>query len=207
MNGFIKRSAAVLCLSGVVVLGGCCCGSKETRLCDCYDNCWLERYSFQAHQSVKQSLGAQVGNGHVLDQTVFTYHFLPGTDTLTVGGQEHLMYLARRRPMPDTRIYLQTAQDVAYDPAAPDQFVSTRSELDAKRVAAIQRFLSADTAGRPLAFDVAVHDAPTAGITPIPGMIFDGRATPGAAYYNTYKPLMPLSSTSGTSGGASGGAK
>jgi len=165
MNGFIKRTAAVLCLGSAAAIGGCC---KDCKLCDCYDNCWLERYSYQANQSTLQAFGAQISNGHVLEQTVFSFHFEPGTDRLTKGGQEHLAYLARRRPCPDPRIYLQTAQDVAYDPAAPDKYAADRTELDAKRVAAIQQFLNADTVGRAVAFDVAIHDAPTQGIAAPP---------------------------------------
>jgi hypothetical protein len=167
MNGFIKKTAAAVCLGSAVALSGCCKDCANTTG-DCYDHCWLERNSFQSRMSVQQTFGAQVYNGHVLDQTVFAYHFEPGTDILTKGGQEHLAYLARRRPCPDTHIYLQTAQDVAYDPAAPEQYNKIRTELDAKRVTAIQRFLAADTAGRPVAFDVAVHDAPTPGLPALP---------------------------------------
>src|SRR5262252_5243754 len=106
MNGLIKRTLAALCLGSLGAVGGCC---EDCRLCDCYDNCWLARYSFLASQSEMQAFSAQVNNGHVLEQTVFTYHFETGTDKLTKGGQEHLAYLARRRPMPDINIYLQTA--------------------------------------------------------------------------------------------------
>src|SRR5205823_233764 len=142
MNGFIKRTLAALCLGGLAALAGCC-GDKP-RLCDCYDNCWLQRYSYQADSSINATFGAQVNNGHVLDQTVMTYHFKAGTDELTPGGILHLTYLAARRPMPDPKIYLQTAQDVVYDPAAPDKYVAARGELNGKRVEAIQRFLNAE---------------------------------------------------------------
>ena len=39
----------------------------------------------------------------------------------------------RRRPNPDTCLFLQTAQDIAYDPNAPDKMAETRQELDLKR--------------------------------------------------------------------------
>ena len=55
---------------------------------------------------------AQVHNGHVLDQTVWNSHFEPGTDHLTAGGLAHLDYLARRRPAPDTTVFLEVAKDV-----------------------------------------------------------------------------------------------
>ncbi|HYV39742.1 MAG TPA: hypothetical protein VE988_28900 [Gemmataceae bacterium] len=165
MNGFIKRTMSIVCLGGAAAVSGCC--KDDCRLCDYYDNCRIERYGSLARDSVMHTVGAQVNNGHVLDQTVFTYHFEAGTDKLTKGGLEHLAYLARRRPQPDPIIYLQTAstQDVAYDPAAPiDQFSKERAELDGKRIQAVQRFLNADTAGRAASFTVVLHDAPTPGL-------------------------------------------
>jgi hypothetical protein len=194
MNGLIKRTVAVLCVGGMTALGGCC---TDWKLCDCYDNCWLERYSYQANQSVMQTFGAQINNGHVLDQTVFTYHFESGTDTLTKGGLEHLAYLARRRPHPDPLIYLQTAQDLPYDQAAPEQYTSARAELDGKRVAAIKKYLNAETAGRSVTFEVAIHDAPTPGLPTQAIGIAVGR------YYNNFQGAMPAS---GGSGAAVGGA-
>ncbi len=64
----------------------------------------------------------------MLDQTVWNYHFEPGTDKLTPGGLEHLAYLARRRPYPDPVVFLQTAQDVAYDPARRTKMRGARAE-------------------------------------------------------------------------------
>jgi hypothetical protein len=195
MNGLIRRSLKVLCLAGIAALGGCC--EKDCRLCDWYDNCWLERYSYQAAQSELQTFAAQVHNGHVLDQTVFTYHFETGTDRLNQGGMEHLAYLARRRPMPDTCIYLQTAQDVYYDSTAPEQFNSARAELDGKRIAAIQRFLNAETAGRSLVFDVAVNNAPTPGLPSDPI---------GRAVFLNYSSFKGALTPSGGAPGAAGAA-
>jgi hypothetical protein len=100
----------------------------------------------------------QVQNGHVLDQTVWNCHFEAGTDRLTPGGLDHLAYLARRRPHPDPIVFLQTAQDVPYNPAEPDKMVVARRELDDKRVQAIKNFLTAQTAGRAVDFQVLVHD-------------------------------------------------
>ena len=80
-----------------------------------------------APRGERRPIAPQVSNGHVLDQTVWNYDFEPGTDKLTGGGLEHLAYLARRRPQPDPMVYLQTAQDVAYDPASPDKLAATRA--------------------------------------------------------------------------------
>jgi hypothetical protein len=94
--------------------------------------------------------------------------FEPGTATLTPGGLEHLAYLARRRPCPDPTIYLQVAQDIPYDPAAPDKFVEARNELDTKRMQAIQDYLTAQTAGRCLTFHVVRHDPAEVGLSAVP---------------------------------------
>jgi hypothetical protein len=111
-----------------------------------------------ARQSVNAAMAPQVQNGHVLDQTVWNYYFEPGTDKLTTGGLERLAYIARRRPCPDTLLYLQTAQDVVFDHCAPEQMAEHRQILDGKRIAAVQAYLTAQTAGRPMPFQVVIHD-------------------------------------------------
>src|SRR5207245_8548208 len=112
------------------------------------------------------AIAPQVQNGHVLDQTVWSYHFEPGTDKLTPGGMEQLITLGRRRPVPDPTIFIQTAQvgvDLVYDPTAPSKLAERRLQLDNDRVAAVQKFLNAQTDGRHLAFQVLVHDPASAG--------------------------------------------
>ena len=91
-----------------------------------YDRCYPQRYNNLAQREVNLGMTGQVQNGHVLDQTVWNYHFEAGTDRLTEGGQIHLAYLARRRPVPDPCLFLQTAHDVVYD-AAQSAFVEGRS--------------------------------------------------------------------------------
>lgn len=167
MKGFINKSLMALgCTGALAALQGC----------ECYRNivdpCYPERYNYQARQETKAALGAQVYNGHVLEQTVWNHDFETGTDRLTPGGMEHLAYLARRRPSVDTVVYLQTAQDVAYDqgdatkPANPNtaKFIETRNDLNNRRTRSIQAFLSAQTSGRNLKFEVVVHDPPEVGI-------------------------------------------
>src|SRR5437868_2040291 len=107
----------------------------------------------------------QVNNGHVLDQTVWNFYFEPGSDRLTAGGLEKLSYLARRRPTPDSTIWLQTAEDVIYDAANPNRLVEARVELDNHRREAVMKYLSAETAGRAVAFQVIVHDPADAGFS------------------------------------------
>jgi hypothetical protein len=181
MKGFIKRTMALWCMAGAAVAlsgcgscgGGSGCGGGvfDRHLCDCYDNCWPDRYNYQAAQSVLHTFGAQVMNGHILDQTVWTYHFEPGTAILTRGGLDHLAELARRRPAADPHIFLQTAQDVPYDPNNPEKLVEERSRLNEERRVAILRYLNAETAGRPVAFDVSVHDPSPVGMPAPPAAI------------------------------------
>jgi hypothetical protein len=166
MNGFINKKMAALCVSGgLALLGGC-----ETYR-NFVDPCYPQRYEYAAREEVIGALSPQVYNGHVLDQTVWNYQFEPGTDKLTVGGMDHLAYLARRRPTPDACVYVQTAQDVLYDPAAPEKFNDARIGLDNRRVQAVQNYLSALTAGRHLTFEVTVHDPSEVGMAAIPAGI------------------------------------
>jgi hypothetical protein len=165
MKGIIAKSVTVVGLAGGLGLCGC----------DCYrsvvDPCYPQRYEYAARQEANATIAPQVHNGHVLDQTVWNYHFEAGTDKLTPGGQEYLAYLARRRPCPDPTVYLQTAQDIAYDPAAPDKFAEQRARLDSQRIRAVQNYLTAQTAGQHATFEVCVHNPPDVGIAAIPAGI------------------------------------
>jgi hypothetical protein len=155
MNGFIKRTMALLGMGCVAaVMTGCC----DTHLCDLRDNCWPDRYNYQVERSQLHTFGAQVSNGHILDQTVWVHHFEPGTAVLTKGGLEHLAYLARRRPQADPHLFLQTAQDVVYDAANPEKLAEDRNKLNEDRRLAILRYLNAETSGHGIAFEVTVHD-------------------------------------------------
>jgi hypothetical protein len=153
MKGIITRALLVVGAAASLCSTGCITGYRNV-----VDPCWPERYGYMARQEVYGAFAPQVGNGHVLDQTVWNWHFEPGSDKLHPAGLDHLVYLVRRRPKPDCTVYVQTAHDIAYDPAAPEKFVETRAELDAKRVQAVQKYLTAQTAGRHLDFNVQVHD-------------------------------------------------
>ncbi len=120
------------------------------------DPCWPEHYNCDARAEVVTPRVTQATNGLVLEQTIWNYHFREGTDTLTVAGQSMLDRLARRRPMPVGDVFVQTAHDVSYDPAHPEQLVMARAALDAKRMKAVEAYL---TAARPdVTFAFAVHD-------------------------------------------------
>jgi hypothetical protein len=200
MKGFIRKAAAVLCCAAGA--GGLGCYTYH----DLVDPCYPERYNFQARKEVVASYSPQIQNGHVLDQTVWNYDFEAGTDKLTGGGLEHLAYMARRRPAPDTTVYLQTAQDVAYDLAKPDDLGAKRQDVDTKRIVAIQKFLNAQTGGRRGEFTVLIHDPSEVGVTgewasgeyiQELGRVRGGLQTGGGG---------SVSGGAGASGGASGGA-
>jgi hypothetical protein len=169
MKGFIKAG-----LLWSVVLGSVgCYGYREL-----VDPCYPERYESSSRQLVKMALAPQVANGEVLDQTMWNYYFDAGTATLNAMGIDHLAYIARRRPTPDPMVFLQTAQDINYDPAAPEKMSETRAKLDADRTAAVQKFLEAQTAGRPVSFTVQVHDPAEVGLAsgPVNAEIFSNWA-------------------------------
>jgi hypothetical protein len=113
----------------------------------------------------------QVQNGHVLDQTIWNHYFEPGTDVLNPLGQSQLQYLSRRRPVPDTTVYLATANDLPYDPACPERYAGARQELDTLRVASVQKYLVAANAARPATFQVLVHDPGDVSIHTIPSAL------------------------------------
>jgi hypothetical protein len=162
MKGLVRRAAVVLCGAATIAGGVGCYGYR-----DLVDPCYPERYEYMARNEVHGAFAPQVQNGHVLDQTIWNWHFEAGTDRLTAGGLEHLAYLARRRPQPDCVVYLQTAQDVCFDPLAPEKMVEARADLDARRKLAIEKFLMAQTAGRPVEFTVLLHDPAEVGLSAI----------------------------------------
>ena len=163
MKGFITRTLALTCGAALLATAGGC-----LTLSDCYDPCWPERYNSMARAEVNEASAPQIHNGHVLDQTVWNWMFEPASDRLTAGGIDHLSYLIRRRPCPDPMVFLQTAQDVGYDPAYPERFTEARCDLDARRIAAIQKYLTAASAGRHVDFQVTVIDPSDPGIAAIP---------------------------------------
>jgi hypothetical protein len=194
MKGFIPRTSAWACLAmSLAALTGC--GLYN----NCVDPCYPGRYSYEARGPVYEAFGAEANNGHVLDQTVWNYLFEPGTDKLTIAGQERLQYLARRRPAPDPKIWLQTAQDLQYDQTAPEKFVNARNELDQKRVQAVERYLQAETASRPVAFQVAVHNPP------LPSLAGAAEALVIQRHYMNFQGMTYSQPNGGGTGGLSPG--
>jgi hypothetical protein len=164
MKGVTWRAGALL----TALLAG---GSQGCFLYqELVDPCYPERYEYASRKEVDAAFCPQVANGHVLDQTIWNYHWEVtkdglGTDRLRPAGLDRLAYIARRRPAPDGIVYLQTAHDAAfYDPAEPMKFAEARADLDARRRIAILNFLNAQTAGRPCDFQVLVHDPAEVGL-------------------------------------------
>jgi len=155
MKGIIAKKVCGACLAGTLVaLAGC----HEYN--DVVDPCYPVRYNYIAQHEVCEPRAAQVNNGHILDQTIWNDLFLKESPTkLSKAGEEKLLYLVRRRPSPDPVIYLATAQDIGYNAdAAPDTFAQARTKIDNERIASIQNYLAAQTAGRGLNFQILVHD-------------------------------------------------
>ncbi|MFL5242742.1 MAG: hypothetical protein ACJ8FY_11595 [Gemmataceae bacterium] len=192
MKGLITKAILASGCAGMLgTLGGCNMTCK-----DLYDPCYPQRYEAVSREEAGSATVPQVQNGHVLDQTVWNYQFELGTDRLTPGGLDALAYLARRRPQADPVIYIQTAQDVAYDPVNPDRYSAARYDLDSKRIQAVQKFLNAQTAGRHQDFQVLVHDPAEVGLSANAVGVIVGK------HNGSYQGTLPV----GGGGGASGGA-
>lgn len=199
MDGFWKKTLASLALgTGLFSVTGCVYYRQIV------DPCWPERYNSVARHSVRDTFNAQAFNGHVLDQTVWTYMFEADpktgepTERLHPSGKAHLDYLARRRPVPDAHVFLQTSGD---------------GKLDEKRVAAIQTYLGKVMSNRnqAIAFNVVVHDPAEVGISANP---IAGNQRPPAPLYQGSVPLLfqnfkgkmqEATGTLGTGGAGTGG--
>ena len=170
MKRFMTKLLSGAFLAGGVLATGChglhgLGGGCEDGNCGwCGDPCWPDRYANEARAATVASFQPQVENGHVLDQTIWNMHFDYGTDRLNGAGMDKLDQLARRRPHPDTKLYLQTARDIPYDAANPSDYSTKRNELDTKRITAVQKYLAATLTGRPANFDIQVHDPAYPGI-------------------------------------------
>jgi hypothetical protein len=157
MNRYLKRTLAAVGIASPLLAG---CSNYR----DWVDPCWPERYNHTARREVVEAFAPQVQNGHILDQTVWNYMFEAGTDELNAFGRQKLDFFVRQRPAPDPNIYLQTAHDVSYNAAEPERFGEARRDLDLKRVAQVQKYLASQMVGRPMSFDVSIHDPYPVGV-------------------------------------------
>lgn len=154
--------AGVLC--ALTPLG---CVHQQGSLGDCYRNwvdpAWPHRYNYAARQAVVAPFAQQALNGQFLNQTVWNWHFEPGTDRLNGAGFEKLNSLARATPQPETRIYLQTARDIPPTPENLDKLAALRDDLNSRRAAAIKKYMASQL-GAGTEVEVYVHDAPPPGM-------------------------------------------
>jgi hypothetical protein len=188
MNRMIRAAAAAAILTsglgsvGCVHTGGGCgsggCGGAgglggargdgHGVLGDCWrkfvDPCYPERYEHAARQAVIYPFAQQVHNGHVLNQTIWNYYFEAGTDKLTPAGREKLDSIARTRPAPDPKLFIQAAVDLQLTEANAATITDLRAALDVKRAAAIRAYLGTVPAVAPVAYEVYVHNPATPGI-------------------------------------------
>jgi hypothetical protein len=197
------RTAAAGGLLAVLGAVGCASADRpslQDRLADYVDPCWPERYNSVARQEVLEPFAAQAMNGAVIDNTVWNYHFEPQSDRLTPAGLEKIDYLVRRRPAPETHLFVQTARDLAYTPETADKYVADRLALDAKRMAAVKKYFATQAAAKGIVPDVQVIDPSDPSIPArYPGNAFNNlpaRYTAG-----------PLAGSSSGGGGGSGGGR
>ena len=112
INGFIKQTAAALCLTaGIVTLFGCHAYREIV------DPCWPERYNAMASGSVREVHNAQAYKGHILNHSIWLGDF--DGDKLNPSGIAKLKYIAHREPTALVmKVWLQNADE--NDPARRD---------------------------------------------------------------------------------------
>ena len=168
MTRTVRAAAtAMLVMGGLTAVG--CATAERPSVQDKFqslngNNCWPERPSYLARESVLHPFEVQANNAAVLDGVINNNDFDTGSDKLNGVGRDKLNRLARKMPAPDSRVYLQTAADVAYDPASPDKVVAARAELDMKRSQAILGYLATRPNTRGVAFDVQAIDVADPGV-------------------------------------------
>ena len=196
MKGFIRLASAVaVAASGFGAIG--CTGDAGERYRNYADPSWPDRYSSVARAETLAPFQAQASNGAVLDQTVWNYHFEVGSDKLTAAGLEKLDYLVRRRPAPDSKVYVQASRDIAYDGATPEKFADARRDVDQRRASSVLKYLNAQTAGHPMAFEAQIIDAAD------PGFGAQYPANSIRSLVGQYK--SGITGSGGSSGGSGGG--
>ena len=166
MNRIIRAAtAAALLTSGLGSIG--CVHTGGPSLGDRYRNavdpCYPDRYERAARASVVAPFAQQVANGQVMNQTIFNWYFTEGTDQLTPAGLQKLESLARRRPVPDPKIYLQTSRDLPAN-LDPTRIDAIRSDLDSKRAAVLMKYLASQPAYEQVAYEIYIHDPMVPGI-------------------------------------------
>lgn len=164
------RAASAAIMTAVLGCIGCTAAHNgdDKNLGDCYrnwvDEAWPYRYDYAARQSVLEPFAQQAANGHFLEQTLWNWYFEPGSDRLTPGGIARLDAIARSTPVPDPKLYIQTARDIAATSDAPEKVHALRDDLNFRRALAIKQYMSSQPGIIPMPYEVFVTDAPVPGI-------------------------------------------
>jgi hypothetical protein len=159
MRAMAAGALTTLALAGV----GCQSSGRDRqtlgdRYANYVDPCWPERYSTVAREQTLAPFATQAANGEIIAQTIWNYHFEAASDKLAPSGVEALDMIVRKRPSPDAAVYVQTARDLAYEHDKADKLAADRAALDAKRVAQVQKYLSAQAAAKGTTFNVVTLD-------------------------------------------------
>jgi hypothetical protein len=212
MKRYIRAVAAAAIVTGGLGSAGCATHSGCTNQAGCqnggsgsledhyrnwYDANWPERYNFAARESVLYPFAQQAATGHFLDQTLWNWHFEPGSDKLSPAGMEKLDAISHATPSPDPRLYIQTARDILVTSDNADKAGALREDLNIRRAAAVKRY-AASQPGAPVPYEVYVHDAP------VPSIYAPFAVAAFNAIRSGYGKFAGGSSSGGTGGGANG---
>jgi hypothetical protein len=163
------------------------------------NNSWPERPGYLARESVLHPFEVQQMNAGILDSVLNTTDFDAGTERLNGVGREKLNRAARKMPMPDQIVFLQTAGDVAYDETMPERSIAARTELDQKRAQAILTYLSTRPNTRGVSFQVQTIDIAD------PNTNSSGPASAVRGLANQYRSSITGAISNGNPAGTGGG--
>ena len=129
------------------------------------DPCWPDRYANEAAGRRGGQLPAPGRERPRPRPDVWNTHFETGTDKLN-GGRHGQAGPARPPPAAPGPAAVPAdgpGHRATTRPSRTD-YAAKRSELDTKRVAAVQKYLATSLTGRPTTFDIQVHDPAMPGV-------------------------------------------
>lgn len=157
MTPFRFARRAGLLLAPLGLLG--CGRTTESYTGGVADRCWPQQSFLADREAVRQPLRRQAQNGQVVASTLWPYHFVAETETLsktgevtyhrpprptavlTPWGKEELRRIVRDAGEREARVYVQVASDAV--PSGPKETEAAAvAGLTTKRVAAVERYLA-----------------------------------------------------------------
>ena len=202
MTRTVRTVAAVLL--GLGAAGAIGCSNSRPGLQSGFqnvnnNNSWPERNGYQARQAVLHPFETQMNNAKVGNNVLMNGYFEAGSDKLNPVGRDKLDQLSRKMPAPESTIYLQSSNDVAYDEKAPDKAIAARSDLDNKRAQAVLAYLGTRPSARGTNFEVQPVDIADAAMNSAgPAISIRGLPT---QYRSTLAGQSGLVTLTGTGGG------